>query len=153
MLEWGILFIRKVSGMNNEKYPYYSYCWIQQKVRKKIQHLIALSLFWLKHVHFAPKCHLSRFGWWWMALTIWYDEVIKWKHFPRCLPFVRGIHRPSMNSPHKGQWRRALVFSLICYWIHGWVNNGEAGDLRRHCAHWGITVITHVFLIYFTTFY
>ena len=24
------------------------------------------------------------------------------KHFPRYLPFVRGIHRPPVNSPHKG---------------------------------------------------
>ena len=40
------------------------------------------------------------------------------------------------NSPHKDQWRRALVFSLICAWTNGWVNNGEAGDLRRHRAHY-----------------
>ena len=28
------------------------------------------------------------------------------------------IHRSPMNSPHKGQWRRALMFSLICAWIN-----------------------------------
>ena len=38
-------------------------------------------------------------------------------------------------SPHKGQWRGALMFSLICARINGWVNNREAGDLRRHQAH------------------
>ena len=64
-----------------------------------------------------------------------YDDVIKWKHFPRYWPFVRGIHRSPMNSPHKGQWRGALMFSLICTWINAWVNNREAGDLRRHRAH------------------
>ena len=47
-----------------------------------------------------------------------HDDIIKWKHFPRYWPFVRGIHRPPMNSPHKGQWRGALTFSLI--WINGW---------------------------------
>ena len=26
---------------------------------------------------------------------------------------------------------RSFDFSLICVWINGWVNNGEAGDLRR----------------------
>ena len=31
------------------------------------------------------------------------------------------------------QWRGALMFSLICVWINDWANNGEAGDLRRHC--------------------
>ena len=64
-----------------------------------------------------------------------HGDVIKWKHFRRYWPFVRGIHRWPVNSPHKGQWRRALMFSLICAWINSWVNNGEAGDLRRHRAH------------------
>ena len=41
-----------------------------------------------------------------------YDDVIKWKHFPRYWPFVRGIHRSPVNSPHKGQWRGALMFFL-----------------------------------------
>ena len=57
-----------------------------------------------------------------------HDDVIKWKHFPHCWSFVRGIHWSPVNSPHKGQWRRALMFSLICAWINGWVNNGKAGD-------------------------
>ena len=68
------------------------------------------------------------------SYTVWYcyhDDVIKWKHFPRNWPFVRGIHRSPVNSPHKGQWREALMFSLICVWINDWVNNHGAGDLRR----------------------
>ena len=48
-----------------------------------------------------------------------HDDVIKWKHFPRYWPFVQGIHRSPVNSPHKGQWRGALMFSLICAWING----------------------------------
>ena len=46
-----------------------------------------------------------------------------------------------VNSPHKGQWRRALVFSLICAWINGWVNNRETVDLRWHRAHYGVIVM------------
>ena len=65
-----------------------------------------------------------------------HDDVIKWKHFPCYWTFVRGIHWSPVNSPHKGQWRGALMFSLICTWINGWVNNGEAGDLRCHQAHY-----------------
>ena len=49
--------------------------------------------------------------------TDYHDDVIKWKHFPRNWPLVRGIHRSPVNSPHKGQWRGALMFSLICSWI------------------------------------
>ena len=49
-------------------------------------------------------------------------------------PLWGGIHRSPVNSPHKSQWRGALMFYLICAWINGWVNNGEAGDLRRQRA-------------------
>ena len=69
-----------------------------------------------------------------------HDDVIKWKHFPRYWPFVREIHR----SPHKGQWRGALMISLICVWINDWVNNREAGDLRRHRAHYDVIVMIRV---------
>ena len=70
-----------------------------------------------------------------------HDDAIKWKHFPRYWPFVRGIHWSSVKSPHKGQWRGALMFSLFCAWINGWVNNRAAGDLRRHCAHCDVVVM------------
>ena len=50
------------------------------------------------------------------------------------------------NSPVTGEfhlqrpWRGALMFSLICAWINGWINNREAGDLRRHRTHsYGVT--------------
>ena len=78
----------------------------------------------------------------WVAnISPFNDDVIKWKHFPRNWPFVRGIHRSPVKSPHKGQWRGALMFSLICVWINGWVNDREAGDLRRYRAHYDVTVI------------
>ena len=75
------------------------------------------------------------------TVNITHDDVIKWKHFPRYWPFVREIHRSPVNSSHKGQWRGALMFSLICAWINGWVNNSEAGDLRRHRAHYDVIVM------------
>ena len=43
---------------------------------------------------------------------------------------------------HKGQWRGALIFSLICAWIDGCIDNRKAGDLRRHRAHYDVTVMT-----------
>ena len=58
-------------------------------------------------------------------------------------PFLRGIHRSPMNSPHRGQWRGASMFSLICDWINGWVNSREAGDLRRYSAHYDVIVMSH----------
>ena len=77
----------------------------------------------------------------WSCIFGAHDDVIKRKHFPRYWPFVRGIHRSPVNSPHKGQWRGALMFSLTCLWINGWVNNREAGDLRRHLAHYDVIVM------------
>ena len=65
----------------------------------------------------------------------WWRHQI-WKHFPRYWPLVRRIHRLLVNSHHKGQWCGVLMFSLICAWTNGWVNNRDAGDLRRHCTHY-----------------
>ena len=56
-------------------------------------------------------------------------------------PFMRGIHRLPVNSPHKGQWRGALMFSLICTWTNAYVNNRDACDKRHHCVHYDVTVM------------
>ena len=108
---------------------------LKSKVLKPVQFL---------HVCFSGlacyigKCliHCTRLS------AIDHDDVIKWKHFPRYWPFVRGIHRSPVNSPHKGQWRGALMLSLICARISSWVNNGEAGDLGRNRAHYDVTVMS-----------
>ena len=42
--------------------------------------------------------------------------------------------------PCKGQWHGALMFLLICTIIKCFANDLEAGDLRRHCAHYDVTV-------------
>ena len=84
---------------------------------------------WRMHICIAPllcRCHA---------------DVIKWKRFPRYWPFVRGIHRSSVNFRHKGQWRGALMFSLICAWTNGWANNRDPGDLRCHHVHYNATVM------------
>ena len=54
---------------------------------------------------------------------------------------MREIHLSPENSPPKGQWHGALMFSLICVWLNGWVNNREADDLRRHQALYDVTVM------------
>ena len=55
-------------------------------------------------------------------------------------PLCGGIHRFPVNSPHKGQWRGTLIFSLICaldkrltkqWW--GWWFETLSGSLWRHC--------------------
>ena len=82
---------------------------------------------------------------WWPSLLVhMHDDVIKWKHFPHYWPFVRGIHRSPVNSTHKSQWRGALLFTLICAPINGWVNNCEAGDLRHNPTHYDVIVMVSV---------
>ena len=70
----------------------------------------------------------------------WHDDAMKWNIF-RVTGHCAGNSPIPVNSPHKGQWRGALMFSLICVWINDWVNNSEAGDLTRHRAHYDVTVM------------
>ena len=107
-------------------------------------HSLCSSMNWMVSVLESISSNRS---WWKLCLTRGcsngnaHDDVIKREHFPCYWPFVRGIHRSPVNSPHKGQWRGALMFSVMCASINGWVNNHEAGDLRCHCAHCDVTVM------------
>ena len=69
-----------------------------------------------------------------------------WRHqretYSALLALGRGIHRSPVNSPHKGQWCSTLMFSLISACINDWVNIREAVDLRRHGAHYDVTVMS-----------
>ena len=149
-----------------EKTPFKCQCdptsWLRI-LSKNVQHCALLSS-WIAAFgdgHYRGIFTRS-YGWWsasgnlqgskdikWYSESLFFhDDVIKWKHFPRYWPFVRGIHRSPVNSPHKGQWRGALMFTLIRVWINGCVNNREAGDLRRYCAHYGVTVMFIVELLW-----
>ena len=115
------------------------FCTKRSYYEKSSQQIRTCQMFILFYVHdsvsYVHKCLMV------MESIYFHDDVIKWKHFPRYWPFVRGIHRLPMNSPHESQWRGALMFSLICAWIYSWVNNREAGDLRHHRAHYDVMVI------------
>ena len=90
----------------------------------------------------------GNFSWKCCLTSVWsHDDVIKWKHFPRYWPFVREIHRSPVNSPHKGQWRGALMFSFNCAWTDSWAYNGDAGDLRRYCAHYDVIVMWTLYYV------
>ena len=66
--------------------------------------------------------------------------VTSWKHVLRHWACLRGIHRSPVDSTHNGQWRRAFMF-FICAWTNGWANNRDAGDLKRHRAHYDVTIM------------
>ena len=71
----------------------------------------------------------------------WWRHVIKWIHCQCYGPFVRRIHRLPVDSPHEARCRESLIFCLIGTWTNGWANNQDAGDLRRHCVHYGVAVV------------
>ena len=130
-------------------------------------HVGILMFYTITHPHSPSwsthfKMYTNKRGMCIKLLDIWYNsEVDDWSHFKErdhwltwwrhqneilsaLLAFVWGIHQLPVNSHHKGQWRGALMFSLICGWTNGWVNNGDAGDLRRHRAHYDVTVMVNL---------
>ena len=84
----------------------------------------------------------------WHAWSFWATHVSWWRHqmetLSALLAICAGNSPPPVNSPHKGWWRGALIFYLICAWLNGWANNGEAGDLRRHRAHYDVSVMCSI---------
>ena len=89
----------------------------------------------------SSLCYVSYIlkDWWSIGPSPW------WRHqmetFSALLALCAGNSPVPVNSQHKGQWRGALMFSLICAWINEWVNNREAGDLRRHRGHDDVNVM------------
>ena len=71
---------------------------------------------------------------------VYHNYVIKWKHFPRYWPIVRGIHQSRWNPRARPVTRSFDVFFYLRL-NNGWVNNRETGDLRRHRAHYDVIVI------------
>ena len=72
----------------------------------------------------------------------WKTSIVVFVAFSALLAICAGNSpRSPVNSPHKGHWRGALIFSLICTWIEDWVNNREAGNLRCHRAHYEVIVM------------
>ena len=90
----------------------------------------------------------------WDAMTfIWHHWqkhtcISWWRHqmetFSAFLALCAGNSPVPVNSPHKGQWRGALMFSFMYAWINDWVNNREAGDLRRQRGHYDVIVMLWV---------
>ena len=72
---------------------------------------------------------------------------IWWRHqmekLSASLALCAGNSPASGGFPYKGQWHRAVMFSLIYAWTNCWVNNRYAGDFRRPRAHYDVTVMSY----------
>ena len=76
-------------------------------------------------------------GAYWREMTVSW-----WRHQMETLSaLLWPLWGESVDFPLKGQWRGALMISLICAWPTDWANNPDAGDLRRHRAQYDVTVI------------
>ena len=59
---------------------------------------------------------------------------------PLCGEFTGHRWIPPTKASDAELW----CFLLICAWINAWVNNREAGDLKRHCAHYDVIVMSSI---------
>ena len=91
-------------------------------------------ILWFHNIMFAHFSQRDSFS----SMTWWRHQMVT---FSALLALCARNSPSPLNSQHKGQWRGALMFSLICAWINAWANNREAGDLRRHRAHYDVIVI------------
>ena len=88
------------------------------------------------------KCfHLMTSSWGKGTIPWWRHQM---ETFSALLALCAGKSPVPVNSTHKGQWRGALMFSLICVWINVWVNTLEDGDLRRHLDHYDVSVMLYI---------
>ena len=79
----------------------------QKVMSPKSLHLGEIGHIWPKSCYVVWKKWSS-----WVKMTKIHDDVIKWKHFPRYWPFVQGILRWPVNSPHKRPVTQSFDFFL-----------------------------------------
>ena len=113
-----------------------------------MQRCLAVVLkYWRKGIYMQKMSYCSLFVDILHKHVLGYNRQLNslWRHqmetFSALLAICAGNSPVPVSSPHKGQWRGALMLSLICVWINGWVNNGEAGDMGRYRAHYDVTVM------------
>ena len=112
---------KKMTRRSHEK-AVFCYCFRLARVFYSrivpIKDFHVLTTIWNRFM--IKKIQLGSYGW-----QPRHDDVIKWKHFPHYSSFVRGTHRSTVDSPNKGQWRGALMFSFVCAWTNGWASNWQ----------------------------
>ena len=113
-----------------------------RNAKNLVQVLLCNFLYWIGFVQ--PHCHDTETIL--QICVVVYTEhhsMSWWRHqmenFSASLVFGMVIHRS--RSPHKRQSCGAKMFSFICAWTNGWVSNRDASDLRRHRAHYDVTVM------------
>ena len=121
-IKWGLVLngvvITKISKKNNMLLNHWaniplSFC--THRSRQSGPWKVELTSLWWR------PCHAClRRNWLWKrfsntAKVRCHSYVMTWKHLLYYWPFVRGIHRPPVDSPHEGPVIRSFIFFLCCY--------------------------------------
>ena len=73
------------------------------------------------------------------------DNNIWWPHqmktFSALLAFCAGNSPVTVEFPAQRPVTHSFDVSLVCTWTNSLANNGDAGDLRRHRAHYDVIVM------------
>ena len=85
----------------------------------------------------------------WMSFPLWRHQM---ETFSALLAICAGNSPVTGEFPHKGQWREALVFSLICAWLNGWIDSREVRGLRSHRANHDVIVLSEQFTVWIDVF-
>ena len=86
----------------------------------------------------ALLCFVMDWFWWMLSISWWRHQM---ETFSALLALCAG------NSLVTGEFQRPVTrgFDVFFWsapaWINGWVNNREAGDLRRHRAHYDVILM------------
>ena len=139
-----IFFLFKPQCVNNLHWRWYMFITFPHRVSNPIKSVCIsrnIQLIW-----YTKHCRLE----WQTVYMLQYMNYLvsmmtssNFKQFPHYWPFVQAIHWSPVNSPHKGQWRGALIFPLICASKNAWVSNREAGDLKCHRTNYDVIVMCH----------
>ena len=138
--------------------------YLRRQIYWFLNSLVIILSAYLHGIEYSPKC-LYKARILFCFVLVWYRTILvrmmtssNGKKYPCYWPFVRGIHRSPVNYPHKGQWRGAFMFSLICAWTNGWVIIRDA-DYRRHNTHYDLlfnlllcAIFIHKYGIYIHTY-
>ena len=105
--------------------------WAQISASCQSYMMMAAARWWNRSTRFRPD-HLLGDIWWRQQMKI----------FSELLPLCSG-KSPVTNefSSQRPMTRSFDVFSLIYALTNGWVNNLDAGDLRRHRGDYDVTVM------------
>ena len=76
----------------------------------------------------------------WVDPTLPVRNPLRWRHNDHDSASYHQPHDCLLNHFQRPV-ARSFNFSLICAWRNDWINNQDAGDLRRHRAHYNVTVM------------